>query len=234
MRPVSRARQSGSEIGFMAQLIGLFGGTFDPVHNAHLRVALDVLETGDVDEIRLLPCRLPPHRDAPSVAAEQRLHMLRLAVSGEPRLAVDDRELGRDGPSYTVDTLASFRQQMPDTRFCLLLGMDNFRDLNRWHRWRELSHYCHFLIMDRPEQGLPLPDELERWLVGRETGQWRSLRKNSAGRVFHHPVTQLDISATDIRHRLAAGRSARYLVPDAVWDYIRDNGLYGCTIDAGG
>ncbi|MCC5856765.1 MAG: nicotinate-nucleotide adenylyltransferase [Ectothiorhodospiraceae bacterium] len=210
----------------MGTLTGIFGGTFDPVHNAHLRVALDVVEAGALVELRLIPCHIPPHRESPAVDAATRLHMLRMAVRGEPRFVVDDRELRRDTPSWTVDTLRTLRADFPDRHFCLLMGSDSFRGLPTWSRWRELGEFAHIVVMQRPDPGRPVPDALAEWLRGREADGWGALRRERSGRVLFQPVAQLAISATDIRERLARGGSIRYLVPDAVWDHIQQEGLY--------
>ncbi len=213
----------------MARLIGVFGGTFDPVHNGHLRTVLDVVEAGNPDELLLIPCHVPPHRGDPMVASRQRLRMLELAVAGEPRFRVDDRELRRDEPSYTVDTLVSLQREHPGDRFFLVLGMDSFLGLPRWHRWRELGKLAHMVVMSRPDTATSASGELARWLAGRQTGDWRQLRTGRAGRVLFQEVTQLAVSATDVRRRLANGGSARYLMPEAVWGYIQEEGLYGAV-----
>lgn len=218
----------------MTRLIGIFGGTFDPVHNAHLRVALEVLEQGPLDEVRLIPAHVPPHRATPSVDASERLKMLHLATRGEPRMIVDDRELRRDGRSYTVDTLISLREDFPDAHLCLLLGTDSFRSLPDWDRWRELGEHAHIVVMERPEPGPPVPEALQLWLQGRETADWQRLLTNVAGLVLYQHVTPLGISATAIRRRLATGHSGRYLLTDAVWDHIRIHGLYGAGSAAAG
>jgi len=207
-------------------LIGIFGGTFDPVHNGHLRVALDVLELGGLDALYLMPCHVPPHRATPMVDSAQRLQLLRLAVRGEPRMRVDARELDRDGPSYTLDTLTSLRADYPRAHLCLLLGTDSFRSLPGWDRWRQLTDHAHIVVMQRPETEDGPDAVLDDWLQGRETRDWGRLRHQQAGCVLYQPVTQLAISATDIRARLAAGRSARFLMPDAVWDHVQKHALY--------
>lgn len=213
----------------MARLIGVFGGTFDPVHNGHLRTALDVVEAGNPDRLLLIPCHLPPHRGEPMVSSRQRLRMLELAVAGESRFRVDDRELRRDQPSYTVDTLLSLQRQYPGDSFFLLLGMDSFLGLPRWHRWRELEGLAHMVVMSRPESATTTSDELTRWLAGRHAEDWQQLRAGGAGRVLFQDVARLAISATDVRRRLANGGSARYLMPEAVWSYIQEQGLYGAV-----
>ncbi|MCC5812965.1 MAG: nicotinate-nucleotide adenylyltransferase [Ectothiorhodospiraceae bacterium] len=210
----------------MSALLGIFGGTFDPVHNAHLRVALDIAEAGRLEELRLIPCHIPPHKATPSVDARQRMALLRLAVRDEPLFRVDDRELRRDGPSYTADTLRSLRAEFPDRHLCLLIGTDSFHGLPGWSRWRELAEHAHLVVMQRPNHGVEMPGELEQWLQGRQARGWDELHRQAAGLVLFQQVAQLEISATDLRERAARGGSLRYLVPDAVWEHIRTNGLY--------
>ncbi|MFO7857539.1 MAG: nicotinate-nucleotide adenylyltransferase, partial [Ectothiorhodospiraceae bacterium] len=163
-----------------------------------------------------------------------RRHMLELAATGEPRFVVDDRELRRDGPSYTVDTLVSLANAYPDAHLALLLGSDSFATLPSWGRWQELADHAHLVVMARPDPGRPWPDELHTWLSRRETESWDTLRSERCGRVLFQSVTPLGVSATAVRERLAAGRSGRYLLPDAVWDYIHAQGLYGAGTHAGG
>lgn len=211
----------------MSRLLGLLGGTFDPVHNGHLRAALDVCEAGDLEQLRLLPCHIPPHRQTPRVDAATRLQLLQAAIHGEePRLVVDDRELRRDAVSYTVDTLHSVHLDFPGARLCLLLGTDSFNSLPSWHRWRELGELAHLVVMQRPDISVTDDPMLARWLHGRRTDDWADLRDEPVGRVLFQPVAQLGISASMVRERLAAGRSARYLVPEPVWQQIQQQHLY--------
>lgn len=209
--------------------IGIFGGTFDPVHFGHLRPVLEVLEELSLAEVRLIPAHVPPHRDTPSVSSVQRLELLRLAVDGVPGLVVDDRETRRPGPSYTVDTLADLRGEFPHRSLCLILGMDSFLGLPSWHRWQELTRYAHLVVLDRPGCAPPTSGALADWLAERRIEAPEPLRTSSAGAVYFHPVTQLDISATMIRRLIAAGRLPRFLVPEAVWQRIAEQGLYGWT-----
>ncbi len=217
----------------MTRLVGMFGGTFDPIHNAHLRVALDVVEAGELERLHLIPCHVPPHRGDPDVTADHRLAMLERAAAGEPRFLVDDRELRRDGPSYTVETLRSLHADAASAHLVLVVGTDSFLSLPRWHQWRELGEWAHLVVMERPDAGEDMPDALARWLQGRRAETWAELRERPAGRVLFQPVTPMAVSATDIRERMRAGRSPRYLLPDPVWDYIRENGLYGAGLQAG-
>jgi nicotinate-nucleotide adenylyltransferase len=207
--------------------IGILGGTFDPVHFGHLRSALEVKEALALAEIRLIPSKVPPHREPPMADAAERLAMLQAAVSGESALVVDSRELERPAPSYTFDTLTSLRRELgQSTPLCLLLGEDAFLGLPSWHRWERLIDLAHIVVLDRPQASAPCPPLLGDLLDGREAVGAEDLARVPAGLVLHQRVTQLDISATWIRELVGAGRSPRYLLPDAVWALIRSRGLY--------
>jgi nicotinate-nucleotide adenylyltransferase len=207
--------------------IGIFGGTFDPVHNGHLRPVLEVLEELELAQVRLIPVHVPAHRPLPAAGGDHRLDLLRLAVDGIPGFEVDTRELDRGGPSYMVDTLRSLRREFPRTPLCLILGMDSFLGLPSWRHWHELIELAHLVVMDRPGSEPPLEGELAQWLIPRRTDSPERLRSELAGRVYFHAVTRLDISATRIRALLAAGRAPHFLLPPVVWRFIADQGLYG-------
>ena len=209
-----------------ANPVGILGGTFDPVHNGHLRIALEILENLALAEVRFIPSRLPPHRGRPQATPSQRLEMLRLAVAGQPGFVVDDRELRREGPSYMVDTLASLRIELGNTPLCLLLGRDAFNDLPGWHCWRNILELTHLIILERPGAALTPAGELSQLLDHCRLDHPGALREKAAGGILIQPVTQLAISATQIRQLLAQGRSPRYLLPEAVWNCIREHGLY--------
>lgn len=210
--------------------IGIFGGTFDPIHFGHLRPALELLERLSLAEIRFIPCRYPPHRQAPIASPEQRLAMLQLAITGEPGFMVDERELTRLGPSYMVDTLASLRAEKGSVPLCLILGTDAFRGLPKWHRWVELIELAHFLVVKRPGEPLPQEGELRHLLDERCICNPAQLEQQSAGFILPLELTQLEISATRIRTLIRAGWSARYLLPDAVWNYIQMKRLYSVPL----
>jgi nicotinate-nucleotide adenylyltransferase len=209
------------------QAIGIFGGTFDPIHHAHLRVALDVLECLPLAQVRFVPSHQPPHRGVPGAGSAQRLAMLEEALAGQPGFVIDDRELRRAGPSYMIDTLASLRAQYAQIPLALLLGWDAFCDFASWWRWQEIPQYAHLIVLARPGyEQRPLPEAIAELLRARALRDPNALCARPAGAILLQPVTQLAISATLIRTLLAQGRSPRYLVPEAVYNYIQEHRLY--------
>ncbi|WP_439510720.1 nicotinate-nucleotide adenylyltransferase [Marinimicrobium koreense] len=210
----------------MTQAIGLLGGTFDPIHLGHLRMALEAGETLALDEVRLLPCHQPPHRATPDVSSVERTEMLRLALADCPSLVLDDRELHRDGPSYTLDTLKSLRAELgPAVPLIWILGCDAFLGLEQWYGWRELLDWGHLLVIARPGWELPSRGPLAEWLSEHQVAP-EALTASPAGAIGVQALRLLPISATEIRSLIQAGRSPQFLLPDAVWQYIRDNNLY--------
>lgn len=207
-------------------MIGLLGGTFDPVHFGHLRPAMDLLDELGLDHVRLIPCGVPPHRAMPSANAEHRLTMLRLAISGEPRLRIDERELRRPGPSYMVDTVLSLRVELGDIPLALIIGIDALHGLASWHRWRELVDLCHLIVMERPGGTAPTAGEVTALVAARRVHSIGDLQGRAAGGLLFHRVTQLDISASRVRALVREGKSPRYLLPEAVQDYLCATQLY--------
>ncbi len=217
---------SGPESTPRQGAVGLFGGTFDPVHFGHLRAAEEAREILRIDDFRLIPAGRPALRSAPVATAEQRLEMLRLAVAGCPDLRVDDREVRRSGASYMVDTLSDIRRDSGAAPLLLLIGQDAANMLDGWHRWRQLFELAHIVVMRRPEAHFDCRGELREQVERRRTTDPAALRNAPAGCVLPLEITQLDISSTSIRELLAQGRSVRFLLPDRVTDYIREQGLY--------
>lgn len=204
--------------------IGMLGGTFDPVHFGHLRAGLEVVEALQLDQLRLIPCALPPHRQQPVATTQQRRFMLELAIKNHPKLMVDDRELNREGPSYTVDTLHSLREDYSDNPLFVLMGTDAFFQLPDWSRWQQIIELAHIVVMQRPGEDETLPEALTDWYANhRATATDKAL---AAGKIWTVPVTQLAISATQIRTALQTGKDVRYLLPDAVISLIEQMGLY--------
>ena len=208
------------------QPIGVFGGTFDPIHVGHLRTAHELMTALRLAEVRFVPCRLPPHRP-PAVAPEAlRLRMLEAALEGLPGFRVDGRELRRPGLSYMVDTLASLREEVDDRPLCLLLGLDAFLGLPTWHRWRDIPDLAHVVVARRPGVAQPVDGEAGELLRSRGTTNPADLAKAPAGRVLLRDVTQLEISSSAIRTLVAAGGDPRFLVPDAVLELIAKTHIY--------
>ena len=210
----------------MRQPIGLFGGTFDPIHYGHLRTAFELWQMLRLAEVRFLPTGNPPHREQPLASPELRLRMVRAAVSGQPGFTVDDREMRRTGVAYSVDTLAELRAEYPDRSLCLLLGMDAFLGLPHWHRWRELLGLAHIVVAHRPGWKAPTMGPLGEVMVDHGTGAIRDLHEKTAGCIYVHVVTQLEIASTELRQLIVSGRDPRYLVPDEVRQMLLETRCY--------
>jgi len=206
--------------------LGLFGGTFDPIHFGHLRTAFELQQALKLGELRFLPTGNPPHRDTTQSDAAQRLAMVRAAVADQPGFTVDDREVRRTGPSYSVDTLTELRAEFPQRSICLLLGMDAFLGLPTWHRWTEIFDLAHVVVAHRPGWKAPTQGPLGEAMVDRGTGGVRDLHATKAGRIYVHAVTQLEISSTELRQLIASGGDPRYLVPDSVRAVLGELGCY--------
>jgi nicotinate-nucleotide adenylyltransferase len=220
--------------------IGIFGGTFDPIHIGHLRTAVELRKALCLSEVRLIPSATPPHREQPESSAEHRLAMLKLALGRtsencnlelrEPGLIADDRELRRDGFSYTIDTLKELRAETgPETPLYLCIGMDSLIDLNQWHQWNELTDIAHIIVAARPGWHLPKSGEVLEFVRAHQATNKEQLQKTPAGKILIMEMTLLPISATGIRQALKRGESIRYLVPDSVIDYITEHQLYTDT-----
>lgn len=208
-------------------MIGVFGGTFDPVHFGHLRPALDLLQGLGLQEVRLIPCRQPPHRDTPQATPEQRLAMLEAAVAGVAGLCIDTRELRREGPSYMVDTLRSLRQELGQTPLCLLLGSDAFAGLESWYQWQHIVELAHIVVASRAGETVPLIQGVAARCAAVVVDDVAPMRGRPGGCIYHYNVTQMEISASRIRALIAAGEAADFLLPDAVLRMIFQLGLYG-------
>jgi nicotinate-nucleotide adenylyltransferase len=205
------------------KMIGIFGGTFDPIHYGHLRSALEVKEIFGLTEVRLIPSAQPPHREQPAATALMRLQMLELAVKNQPGLIIDTRELNRSGVSYMVDTLKSLRKEFKDEPLLLFIGSDAFNHLKTWHQWQHLFDYAHIAVMTRP--GFKIQN-LDEFFKARLATGITELAHNLAGKLYFQQVTQLDISATAIRNMIMEQRNPGFLLPDTVIAYIRQHKLY--------
>lgn len=206
--------------------IGIFGGTFDPIHYGHLRSAFELKSALNLGEVRFVPCGDPPHRDGTAASAANRVAMVEAAVLGEPGFVVDDRELHRDGPSFTVDTLAALREQFPRVPLCLIIGMDAFLGLPTWHQWRRVLELAHIVVAHRPGWRAPDSGPLGALIADCGTDCADRLHSSVAGCVLDHGVTQLEISSSAIRTLIRRGNDPRFLMPDAVRAIINDTHCY--------
>ncbi len=206
-----------------ATAIGIMGGTFDPVHYGHLRAALEVTELFELAELRLIPCARPSHRNQPQTPANMRADMLALAIKRYSNLKLDTREIHRPGKSYTVDTLVSLREELPEHPLLLFIGSDAFNQLASWYQWQRLFDYAHIIVLARPSTELPT---LNSFCQQRLVQQRTELNQHLAGLLYLQTITQLDISATAIRQLIAQGKNPGFLLPDAVIEYIHQHQLY--------
>lgn len=206
--------------------VGLFGGTFDPVHIGHLRLALEVIERFDLVELRLIPNAVAPLRNQSVASGEQRLALLRRAIAGLDRVTVDDRELRRGGVSYTCDTLREIRAEQGAGCLLFVLGMDAFLGLPQWRAWREIPRLVNLLVVTRPESAPPVAGELAELLRTAGTDDPATLLAAEHGRVLLCEIPRFPVSSTDIRERLRQGRRIDFLVPEAVRDRIAQESLY--------
>jgi nicotinate-nucleotide adenylyltransferase len=206
--------------------IGIFGGTFDPIHFGHLRSAFEILQALRFSEVRLMPCGNPPHRNQPVAAPALRLKMVQVATEGQQGFVVDDRELQREGPSYSVDTLAALRAEFPLRPLALVIGMDAFLGLPKWYHWREILQLAHIVVAHRPGWRAPDMGPLGELLADRGTHRIGDLHDARSGHIYIHDVTQLEISSSEIRELVAVGRDPRFLLPDAVRAVIFESGCY--------
>jgi nicotinate-nucleotide adenylyltransferase len=216
------------------RLVGLLGGTFNPIHYGHLRMAQELANGLGMDEVKFIPSANPPHKDSISVSAEHRAAMVELAIADNPLFTIDKRELEREGASYTIDTLISLRKELGNnTALCLMMGSDAFVKLNTWHRWQELLDYAHIILVQRPNplsnQGKPqepLPNELQTLLRDHYAEDVSTLHEESSGLINMQAISAQEISATQIRENLKHGVSVKYLLPKDVIGYIQQQQLY--------
>ncbi len=207
-------------------MIAVLGGSFDPVHIGHLRIAIEVRDQLQVDEVRLIPCGQPPHRDPFIASASQRLQMLQLAVADEPALLVDDREIRHNRMSYTVDTLTDLRQEIGQQPLCLIIGADAYQQLNSWHQWTRLLNLAHLIVVQRPGYTITTSAEVADYTTNRCIKNAQQLTQQNAGSVYFLKAPPLEISSTRIKALLSDHKSIRYLVPESVFRWLQQHQIY--------
>lgn len=212
-------------------MIGIFGGSFDPPHFGHIRSVLGLLESFDFEQIRLVPCQLSPHKDYVHANAEHRWQMLNLICASHEKLIADNRELRRQAPSYTIDTLLELREEYGETQSLVLIaGMDAFLDICKWHRYEEILSLCHILLVQRPGYSLTnnaSGDRCEKeYFYKNNTNDVEILSSQPFGKIYKSDLEEVNISSTSIRKIISAGQQPKFMLPGNVWNYIRRNKLY--------
>lgn len=212
----------------MPDLYAVYGGTFDPIHFGHLRPVEALAGIVGLQQVTIMPNNVPPHRPQPDASSEQRRDMVKLAIGDRPLFRLDERELQRATPSWTVETLETLRRELgPQRPLAFIIGQDSLLGLPGWHRYQELMTLCHLLVCRRPGYAPEMPDTDNRaWLNRHLTDSVDELHRLPAGRIFMADTPLWDISATEIRQRLAARRDCEELLPGPVLDYINQAGLY--------
>lgn len=210
------------------EIIGLFGGTFNPIHNGHLALAHSVLDTLHCSQIRFIPAAIPPHKALPAITPQHRAAMVQLAIDDHPAFILDTCELDRQGPSYTIETLHLLRHRLPDQSLCLIMGQDSYQKLPTWHRWLELLDYCHLLVVHRAAVGHTLqPHAQHEDRLVEIANAPQQFAEHTHGLISYLPLTPPDISSTRIRERLSKGEvTSGDGVPAKVLHYILENHLY--------
>ena len=212
--------------GLTKAAVAILGGTFDPVHNGHLQLGSYIAESLKLDQIRLMPSYQPMHRETPSATTDQRLAMLELAVANLDQMLIDDRELRRKGPSYTLLSLQELRAELSDDApLYFILGEDAFYDFDSWYHWQEIIKYAHILVAGRPGNHAELSDQLA-YFVEKNKFTGESYPETPAGTIVWVDNTKIEIASSDIRQRIKENKTVKHLLPDDVYQYILHQNIY--------
>lgn len=209
-------------------MIGILGGTFNPIHNGHLFLAERLQQILGFEAIRFMPAATPALKDMPNVSAKQRADMVKLAIVDHPTFEIDTRELERAGPSYTIDSLTALRKELGDkVSICWLIGSDAFARLNTWHRWSELLSHCHFVVVKRPHsEEINWSSEVNALILAHQTNDVNALKNSASGKILIQEIAALDISSTEIREHIASQTNVSDVIPSRVINYIQQHQLY--------
>ncbi len=211
-------------------MIGILGGTFDPIHFGHIKPTLDLLTLVPLDEIRFIPCRVPPHRPQPHASAHHRWRMVEIVANHQTGFVADSRELRREGPSYTIETLEDLHRDLgAANHLCLIMGNDAFCSFTQWYRWQDILTLAHILVMKRPGVSLPTHGDAAQLLQRARLRRPEELLNTHGGGILPCEVSQVNVSATAVRACIRAGEQPRFLIPGPVWAYIRREKLYGVS-----
>jgi nicotinate-nucleotide adenylyltransferase len=206
--------------------IGILGGTFDPIHLGHLHLANSIYQQLHLQKIIFIPTSQPLLRHPAIATASQRLEMLRIAIKEYPYFEVDDCELNRSAPSYSIDTLRELRKKIPDQPLCFIMAADQLIQFDQWHEWQKIPDLAHLIITDRPGYELRLNDATKQLLNDRQITDPTLLSEKNTGYIYLVNIEAMPISATKIRSELAKGKEPISFLPKGVWKYIKENGLY--------
>ena len=210
----------------MNKAIGILGGTFDPIHNGHIKPALQLAEQLDLAEVRVMPSHIPPHKTTTKTASEHRAAMVKLACDSHSVLVPDLRELERNTPSYTAITLGSFRQDMPDTPLCFMMGMDSLLSFKRWYRWEHILEQCHLVVSCRPGWRLDPKAEVTDLISERATQDPALLHQSLNGVIYLAAIDEIDMSSSQIRQACREGQSIAGWLPEPVQQYLEKHNIY--------
>jgi len=206
--------------------IGILGGTFNPVHFGHLRTALAAQQEFSLDEVRLIPCHHPVHKEEPEVSAQHRIEMLHKATKAEKRILVDVRECMRPGPSYMIETLDSLRIEYPHDRLFLLMGVDAYNKLEGWKDWQKLFELAHIIVITRPGWEIKPSQLIKKYCEHRSVSSFSEMCQSKSGKVLTYSFIPLMIASSEIRKLLKENKSVRYLIPNKVIKYLKKHKLY--------
>jgi nicotinate-nucleotide adenylyltransferase len=205
---------------------GLFGGTFDPIHIGHIEPVLEAAKQVNIDKIALLPCHIPTHKCVSKTSSHHRLEMVKLTCQEYPTFYPDDREIKRDRPTYSIDTLRELRQQYPKCPLCFFIGMDSLLTINKWYQWQELFDLCHFIVCQRPDHDPDFSAEIVRLLHHRQVSDATELHNSLSGKIYIASTKQIAVSSTALRQHLHDNVSVDTLIPESVINYIQQYKLY--------